>query len=59
MLEVALLLLHLQRAQRMYVCALLDRGQSAGVMQGLADAWVEIQIIREKLVDTRESAHRI
>ena len=44
----------------MYIAALLYRGQDiSGMMQGLADAWVEIQIIAEKLIDTREEAHRI
>ena len=58
--KTAALLTALQRAQRMYIASLLYRGQDiSGVMQGLADAWVEIQIIGEKLVDTRKEAHRI
>ena len=52
--------MELQRAQRMYIAALLDRDPDiSGVMQGLADAWVEIQLIGEKLIDTREEAHKI
>ena len=58
--KTAALLRELQRAQRIYIASLLDRGQDiSGVMQGLVDVWVEIQLIGEKLVDTREEAHRI
>ena len=58
--KTAALLRELQRAQKLYIGARLHKGEDAhGYLQGLADAWVEIQIISEKLVDTRDEAHRI
>ena len=52
MRERAAILRHMQRAQRLYVMALVYRGperEYLGVAQGLADAYCELQILRELL----------
>ena len=46
------LLRQLKRAQSLYLHCLLQRESDTGVLQGLADAYCEIQILREKMEGT-------
>ena len=53
MRERAVYLRQLQRAQKLYITAMVYKGgerEYLGVVQGLSDAYCEVKILQEKIV---------